>query len=172
MMTLHRRFVVGLITVVAAMTFFAIYYAQRPAYNWDMIAYIAVALMDIGVPAATVHQKTYDALMDVPEKARKPLLESGEYRINVAKDPLKFRAQLPFYSVKPLYPALMSILYRAGIGLVTASIIVPVAAAMFHFASPHASGMMAVAAVSPHDRAQPVATGLSFPRPMEPVGDD
>ncbi len=123
-----KRFFVGLTAVILAATFFSIYYAQRPAYNWDMIAYMAVALIDSGVPEAEVHQKTYAALSDVPEAARKPLIEDGAYRVNVAKDPAKFLSELPFYSVKPLYPALMSVLYRAGVGLATASIVVSAAA--------------------------------------------
>jgi hypothetical protein len=43
--------------------------------------------------------------------------------------------------------------------------------AMFHFRYPHAKGMMLIAARMPHDRAQPVATGSSFPRAVEPVGN-
>ena len=40
----------------------------------------------------------------------------------VANDLKIFADQLPFYTVKPVYPALMSLLYRVGVNPVTASI--------------------------------------------------
>jgi hypothetical protein len=43
--------------------------------------------------------------------------------------------------------------------------------AMFHFAFPLATAMMRGAAGSPRDRARPVASGSSFPRAIEPVGN-
>src|SRR4249919_1089140 len=33
--------------------------AQRPLYNWDLIPYVAVALIDAGEPSDGVREKTY-----------------------------------------------------------------------------------------------------------------
>ena len=43
--------------------------------------------------------------------------------------------------------------------------------AVYHLPFPTAAAMMRRAAGVPHERAQPVAIGSSFPRAMEPVGN-
>jgi hypothetical protein len=123
----------GSLTGLLLAGFFAIfsatYFEQRPEHNWDMIAYIAVALVDAGEPAATVHDKTYDIVKThIPKEHFATLTEQGDYRKLVAADAARFQDQLPFYSVKPVYPALMSILNRLGVDLVTASVAISAAA--------------------------------------------
>jgi hypothetical protein len=44
-----------------------------------------------------------------------------EFRQEVATNGNAFMAQLPFYSVKPAYPALMAALSEAGIGVATSA---------------------------------------------------
>jgi hypothetical protein len=90
-----------------------------------MVAYVAVALIDAGEPAETVHCKTYDIVAaSLPPDRFAELTQSSAYREAVAADAARFAAQLPFYEVKPVYPAMMSLLYRAGMNLVTASVVI------------------------------------------------
>ena len=56
----RRQFLAGLLAIICISVFCGVYSEQRPAYNWDMLAYIAVALVDAGVPLSEVHDITYD----------------------------------------------------------------------------------------------------------------
>ena len=123
----------GLIAAAILAVSYAFYLGQRPSYDWDMLAYMAVALSDAGAPADTVHEKTYSIVRaSLPPDQVRYLTEGGispgenvpEYRKKVANDPVAFAAQLPFYSVKPTYPALMSVLYSLGVNLVTSGILI------------------------------------------------
>jgi hypothetical protein len=123
------------VAVLAAvyMLAFATYFAQRPSYGWDMLAYMAIALRDSGTPVAQIHDETYRAL----EASRPPPDELDElkgrgkidpaFRQTVAADSNSFLEQLPFYSVKPLYPELMAAVHRAGLGLVASGLAVSAA---------------------------------------------
>ena len=119
---------IGLLLAILLSLIYATYFAQRPYYNWDMVAYVAVALIDAGEPAETVHRKTYDIVAAaLPPDRFAELTQSNAYREAVAADAARFAAQLPFYTVKPVYPAVMSVLYRAGMNPVTASVAVSAA---------------------------------------------
>jgi hypothetical protein len=118
----------GLLLAILLSLFYATHFAQHPYYNWDMVAYVAVALIDAGEPAETVHRKTYDIVAaSLPPDNFAELTQQGTYRRAVAADAALFAAQLPFYSVKPVYPAVMSLLYRAGMNPVTASVAISAA---------------------------------------------
>lgn len=120
---------IGLLVVALLSAFYAAYFADRPADNWDMVAYVAVALLDEGVPADRVHEMTYDVVKEaVPQAAYADLTERNDYCRLVAGDAARFAEQLPFYTVKPVYPFLMSLLHRAGVGLVAASVAISAAA--------------------------------------------
>lgn len=103
------------------------YWANRPAYNWDMLPYIALALLDAGTLPSKVHEITYASLDTVPAEARKELTEREGYRSHVARDAERFMDQLPLYWIKPVYPWLVSLLYRAGVQLPTATVVVSAA---------------------------------------------
>jgi hypothetical protein len=119
---------IGLLLAILLSHIYATYFAQRPIYNWDMVAYVAVALIDAGEPAETVHRKTYDIVAaSLPPDRFAELTQSNARRVAVAADAARFAAQLPFYTVKPVYPAVMSLLYRAGMYPVTASVAVSAA---------------------------------------------
>lgn len=120
---------VGLLIVALLSAFYAAYFAARPTYNWDMVAYVAVALLDEGTAADRVHDVTYDlAKQAEPAAAYADLTDGNDYRRLVAGDAARFAEQLPFYTVKPVYPWLMSLLHRAGIELVAASVAIAAAA--------------------------------------------
>ena len=102
----------GLVLVLALLA-----WAMPPAYNWDMLAYGAIAL-DEGDPEVR-HARLWSYVdRDVPamsaaflrgqyaeDLADPRLVDTLDYRRAIATDPYAFAEQLPFYSVKPMYPA-------------------------------------------------------------------
>jgi len=133
-----RRFCLALAALISVT--YATALAQRPLYNWDLVPYVAVALIDAGEPSDGVREKTYAIVkQSVPPEAfeflsggseyKKPPYNLGpDYRYTVAHDSKIFADQLPFYTVKPVYPALIALLYKAGVNPVTASIAISAAA--------------------------------------------
>ena len=124
---------IGLVLAALMSTIYAAWFASRPLYNWDMIPYVAIALLDAGHPADSLRQKTYEIMeRGSPVSAHEFLFGGSEYkkdtynrgadfRYMVAHDLKIFADILPFYVVKPVYPALMSLLVRAGISPVAAA---------------------------------------------------
>jgi hypothetical protein len=113
----------GAVTLIVGLI--AGYYASRPQYNWDMIAYMAVALIDEGTPVASAHDEVYKiAAETVPAIAFRNLTQGTPHFILDYRDPDRFAMLLPFYTVKPLYPALIALLHKAGVNLVAASLTV------------------------------------------------
>ncbi len=108
----HTSVVAG--SLVLALAVLA--WAMPPAYNWDMLAYAAIAL-DEG-DADVRHQRLWRYVeRDVPPakiallRAQNPAdlsdfrpSDTVQYRRVTAADPAAFAEQLPFYAVKPLYP--------------------------------------------------------------------
>ena len=131
---------IGLVLAALISAIYATWFAQRPLYNWEMIPYVAIALLDAGQPADTLREKTYDIVKKSTPIERHEFLLGGsnynkdtyirgaDYRYMVARDLKIFADQLPFYTVKPVYPALMSLFVRAGVNPVTATMIISGAA--------------------------------------------
>lgn len=101
-----------------------------PAYNWDLLAYSAIAL-DEGDAVVRHERLWYYVDRDIPADAvarlrgESPDLLLGErgddtvaYRRTTALDARAFDEQLPFYAVKPMYPAMI-----AGLVAVTDSLV-------------------------------------------------
>jgi hypothetical protein len=119
-------FILGLVGVLAYL---------RPSYNWDLLGYVGVVESIETRDPVEVHRLTYatvQAALPV-EKYRDLVGESGDdylnsdgYRQAVAADPEAFRQQLPFYAVKPLYPALMYAMGKMGFELVGASVLLAI----------------------------------------------
>ena len=102
------------------------YAVYRPAGNADLIEYIAVVRQWEGATGADLNAETYadlDELLDDAQFAdvtgSQGITELGRdaYLAKIKADPEALRQQLPFYSVKPLYPALMAALGVAGVPL-------------------------------------------------------
>ena len=132
----HAAAWVGLGLAALMSMLYAAWFAQRPLYNWDIIPYVAVALLDAGQPADSVRQKTYEIVeRSTPPDAHDFLV----WRLGVQEGQVQPRRrlplygqrmtqkylpiQLPFYTVKPAYPALVSVLVRAGVNPVTGTMI-------------------------------------------------
>ena len=102
----------------------AIFTLKHPAYNFDMLGYMALVVR-IDVPDLNkVHAITYEkAKQQVPGEEYQKLTEALPFRKKMANDPLQFEKILPIYSVKPLYVGLCWLTYRWGFSLVTSTVI-------------------------------------------------
>ena len=58
----RRARLIGLVLAALISGIYATWFAQKPLYNWDMIPYVAIALLDAGQPADTLREKTYDII--------------------------------------------------------------------------------------------------------------
>jgi hypothetical protein len=103
----------------------------KPYYNWDMIAYVAVAYSYFEDDIVVVHQKTYSAIdSQVSDKTFDWLtIADGQtnkslYRQGVFSNPEYLRQAMPFYSVKPLYPLLLAGFIMMDINPVFASTLI------------------------------------------------
>src|SRR5688572_22525082 len=94
----------------------------RPDYNWDMVAYVAIAYELSGDGATTAHQRTYTQLLTTVSAADyQRLTESNPYRAQVARDADAFSQQLPGYRIKIVYPWLIAQLKARGLNPFDAS---------------------------------------------------
>jgi hypothetical protein len=90
---------------------------------------VAVAISYTEKDPEVIHLNTYQAVREsVPSKRFSALVGVNQpkmharYRSAMASNPDYFMQQLPFFSVKPLYPFLMTILHFGGLSLVDASV--------------------------------------------------
>ncbi len=118
------------IAVLLVLLMIFIHQLRHPQYDWDMLPYMAIALMDAGDTIDAAHHKVYDAIqVDTPAATYDELttgkVKTTEYAPRYRRDATfnfnKFAASLPFYAVKPVYPALISLLYLRGVDLVVAA---------------------------------------------------
>ena len=108
----RRRWVAG--ALVLALTLLAL--AMPPAYNWDMLPYVALSLPSGDDQAR--HKELWRLVeLDVPESKQALLrgqiaegnsdarqADTLAYRRETASNAQAFTEQLPFYAVKPMYP--------------------------------------------------------------------
>jgi hypothetical protein len=135
------------------------YAVYRPAGNADLIEYIAVVHQWEGATGAALNVETYADLDELLDDVRfadisgtQGITELGRdaYLAKIKADPEALRQQLPFYSVKPLYPALMAALGVAGVPLGFGSVLISAAAyaalilLLFRWASRHVGEWSAV----------------------------
>ena len=109
--------------------FFNISSAGTDFFDWDIVPYIGVVFTVTEDSTEAAHAKTYAEIKKgVSPSKYKFLIGEGtvrtDYLADVARDPESFSQQLPFYSVKPLYPLLIYLLNRLGINVVTASLLI------------------------------------------------
>ncbi len=118
------RGVLGVVTATSVLLGLLAYNAfARPIYDWDMIAYVGVVYSMTESDPVTIQAKTYaEVKQSVSESGYQALSAGSEYKTAVANRPELFVQQLPFYSVKPAYPALMLVLHKIGINLVAAGL--------------------------------------------------
>lgn len=122
---------IGLVIILSFLM--AVLVKVPPAHNWDLLGYVGVVYSFTEDDPEVIHDKTYaEAKANVPPARYRNLIGESlpeesrdkKYRASVATDPKSFVQQLPFYGVKPAYPALMFLLSKTGMDLVTASVVI------------------------------------------------
>ncbi len=102
----------------------AIYIYKHPAYNFDMLGYMALVIkMDKPHSIAEIHDITYaTARQTIPANDYEKLTETSEYRKRFEADPSEFTKVLPNYIVKPLYIWFCWLSYKGGSSLPMATV--------------------------------------------------
>lgn len=105
--------------------------ARSPAYNWDLIPYTGVVLEIETRDVERLHARTYaDVERAVPPDVFATLTR-GSYRGRVFEDPRVFHEQLGLNRVRPLYIALLYVLHKCSVPIVTAMALVSLASAVW-----------------------------------------
>lgn len=104
-----------ILTSVVALVVLAFGWKQ-PAYNWDIIGYVAAALHADGYRGADLNKATYDSLRGKVSADTFDQLIQGDYRQTVYRDPASLAQQLPFYRIRVLYVGLLRAVHRTGVG--------------------------------------------------------
>jgi hypothetical protein len=114
---------IELFCYAAIVSWVALYSYRHPVYNWDLIGYVAaVAAIDHHGPQA-IHRATFEELeRSLPADRLQELKYGGAYRQSVFENPKYLVQQIPFYSAKPTYLALLYGLHIAGLSVPKASI--------------------------------------------------
>jgi hypothetical protein len=94
------------------------YALLQPEYTWDLLGYIGASVDS--TDARTVHDVAFDAIR--PFAAKKDIQADNPYRADVAANPYHFAEQLPFYSIKPVYIALIKGEHRLGMSFPRAAV--------------------------------------------------
>jgi hypothetical protein len=125
-MKLKRRFLLFIVYLafLSCLLPAAIYIYKNPAYNFDMLGYMALVIrMDQPHTLEEIHTITYSSARQiVPPGEYEKLTEALPYRKKFAADPLEFKKVLPNYIVKPLYTWLCWLFYKTGFSLPIATV--------------------------------------------------
>ena len=126
-MKLKRRFLLFIVYLafLSCLLPAAIYIYKHPAYNFDMLGYMALVLrMDQNNSIEEIHHETYlIASQEVPVEEYKKLTETATFRNKFETDPAEFKKILPNYIVKPMYLWSCWLFYKSGIPLPTATVL-------------------------------------------------
>ena len=102
-----------------------------PAYNFDLIGYVAVAASYEITDAAKLHDEVYSAVKRRAPAAQYAKLTAPGFWKEVEQNPRYLAQQVPLYNVKPLYTWLVYLVHKLGADWVRATVIVSSAAALF-----------------------------------------
>jgi hypothetical protein len=83
---------------------------RQPHYTWDLLGYVGCAVNS--TDPKVIHDVAFDAIRDAPPD--EDIRADNPYRADVAANPYHFAEQLPFYSIKPVYVALIKVLHQSG----------------------------------------------------------
>ena len=119
---------IELLGYAAIVCWVAVYSFRHPSYNWDLIGYVAaIAAIDQKEPQA-IHRATFEELeRSLPPDRLQELKYGGAYRQAVFQHPKSLVQQIPFYSIKPGYLALLYGLRVAGLSVPRAAILISIA---------------------------------------------
>jgi hypothetical protein len=117
---------VAVLFMALAITAVAAYSWLKPAYNWDMVAYVATALEDRIADPAELHARTWAGIEPGARESQLYHLKfSNPYNLHQWESPADFRSQLSMYRVKVLYVAMLRWLEPVT-GLAAAAILLSV----------------------------------------------
>jgi hypothetical protein len=114
------------LAVIPYLCFFLLlsaYAVLQPEYTWDLLGYIGSSVDS--TDARTIHDIAFDAIR--PFAAKKDIQVDNPYRADVAANPYHFAEQLPFYSIKPVYVALIKGEHRLGMPFPRAAVAISAA---------------------------------------------
>ena len=121
MRTLHKNYI-GYAVFACVLLFNTVNIISERPKNWDMLAYVWIALEQGDLTEAELHTETYEAVKrQASPEAYQKLIEEPTYRKKVAEDHDLFAEQIGFYTVKLVYPMLMRAATFAGVDPVTAA---------------------------------------------------
>jgi hypothetical protein len=95
----------------------------KPAFNWDVIAYVASAKAFETADIQKIHSFTYEHVRKVlpPSQFKELVNANDDYCSTMEKDAAAFYEQLPFYRIRLLYVIIVFLLYKAGLDIVFAT---------------------------------------------------
>jgi hypothetical protein len=96
---------------------------RQPTYSWDLVGYIGSA---VSSPDPQFdYRETFAAIQ--PIHSDKGLQLENPYRADVAANPFHFAEQLPLYSIKPAYVALLKALHHFGLPYPKSAVVISAA---------------------------------------------
>lgn len=98
--------------------------ALRPAYNFDIVGYVATAHYKQGLRGEALAERTYADVSAEIGPARLAALLQGPYGSTVRSDPVSLEQQLPFYTIRQGYVWLMELAHKAGVDYARSSYLI------------------------------------------------
>jgi hypothetical protein len=96
------------IALFAGLSAFAL---VQPNYSWDLVGYIGSSVNSSD--PLVIYHNTFAAIQ--PIRSNKGIQLENPYRADVAANPFHFSEQLPLYSIKPVYVALIKAEHQFGL---------------------------------------------------------
>jgi hypothetical protein len=131
------------LTYVGFFLLLSAYAVLQPEYSWDLLGYIGSAVDS--TDARTIHDVAFDAIR--PFSAKKDIQVDNPYRVDVAANAYHFAEQMPFYSIKPVYVALIKCEHRLGMPFPRAAVAISavsnflLALLVWRWLSPYLAGL-------------------------------
>lgn len=115
--------------MVIVVLFISGYALYRPAPDTDLLFYVGTVHQWEGLSPAANHEQAYREVRDfLGPAAYDAMIVENDYMRTVTADPASFIQQIPFYSVKVLYPAMLLLMSHLGIPIGLASVLISVIA--------------------------------------------
>lgn len=117
--------IVSFVVYFLIVLFISIVSIHKPDYNWDILPYVASVYSLESTDTNSIHKNTYEIVKStLPEQAYLLLVSNNKYREEMHQCSKCFYQQLPFYKIRPLYVALIYILYKLGINIIVSSFVI------------------------------------------------
>lgn len=116
--------VLGWLVVLLTAAFVFHHGERHPEINWDIVGYVAAAYSADGIQGQALLDNTYGDIRSAATPEQFKALTNNPYRAAVARDPESLRQQVPFYSVRWGYVAVLRFVHRLGPGYARSSYLV------------------------------------------------